>query len=191
MSEQYHWYLQPTSKSTMSPLWKTVWSGSWCGSAALAPKLTMGVKEWSCAPSRRYSPSSPEAICSSVTPSRTCAASHFMASSLMRLASRISARSRLSLIERTPSTTSDASRYAEAAPASISGSSQRAARSLSTPSGELWSQAAVTRGTGSSVSEKSTTLPQHALASGKRRLQKSVAVGSLARLVRYSARKRS
>ena len=53
MSEQYSPLRQPTSNRTTSPLASGVSSGSWCGSAAFAPKLTMGVNEWPCAPSSR------------------------------------------------------------------------------------------------------------------------------------------
>ena len=171
MSEQYASCLQPTSNSTMSPLWNTVPSGSWWGSAAFAPKLTMGEKLCPWAPSLRYSPRSPLAIWCSVTPSRTCAASQFMARSFVRLAWRISSCSRASFTERAASTAHEPSLKPLAARASISGSSQLATSFLSTPRGAAPSSSAATRGTGSSVSSNVTSFCAAPVASGNSLLQ--------------------
>ena len=90
----------------------------------------------------------------------------------------MSSRSRASLMERASSTAALARLNVVAQPASMRGTSQRAASSLSTPSGFAWSVTWATRATGSSVSLKVRTSSQAPPASGKRRLRKSVGVPS-------------
>ena len=71
----------------------------------------------------------------SVTPGTACSTSQAIARSLVADAARIRSCSRASFTERASSTARDPSTNELAAPADMSGTSQRAARSLSTPSG--------------------------------------------------------
>ena len=97
-----------------------------------------------------------------------------MASSFTAEAARMSSCSRASLIARASSTASEASTKARAAPACMSGTSQRAESSLSTPSGRVGSMTAESMGVGSSVSECETMRAPVFEASGKSRFTKSV-----------------
>ena len=82
----------------------------------------------------------------------------------------MSSCSRSSLMERASSMASEARVKPVAAPASMRGTSQRAASFLSTPSAAAWSVTSRTRAIGSSVSSNVRTSAQASPTSGKSRL---------------------